>query len=255
MRELNGMNFDGNIMEPNAESALKHPISMIVILAAMAGAMDAVDFQLYGVFTANQAGNLVLFWVRLTSSAGEAALSLFSLAGCAIGVAVVIILRFRFPFFITPRGSRALLFLAAVLLLVTAVIGSQVSQPLQEEVNSNQLPIGSADLWAGALSTSTSAMALAILGTIFIVMGTARVHIISGTSPFVDSVRYSLARALTGDASWNAKLKTVLFFPIAWFLGAAVASLSPVPRGAIASACALIICLTALLSRRVGVDS
>ena len=61
MRELNGKNFDGNIMEPNAESALKHPISMIVILAAMAGAMDAVDFQLYGVFTANQAGNLVLF--------------------------------------------------------------------------------------------------------------------------------------------------------------------------------------------------
>lgn len=255
MSGISGKNFDGKIMDPNAESALKHPISMIVILAAMAGAMDAVDFQLYGVFTANQAGNLVLFWVRLTSNAGEAALSLFSLAGCAVGVAAVIILRFRFPFFITPRGSRALLFLAAVLLLVTGAVGAQVSQPLQEEVNSNQLPIGSADWWAGALSTSTSAMALAILGTIFIVMGTARVHIISGTSPFVDSVRYSMARALTGDASWNAKLKTVVFFPIAWFLGAAIASLSPVPRGAIATACALIVCLTALLSRRVGVDT
>jgi hypothetical protein len=254
MRELNGNDFDRKIMEPNADSALKYPISMITILAAMAGAMDAVGFQLYGVFTANQAGNLVLFWVRLTTNTGVAALSLFSLAGCAVGVAAVVMLRYRFSFFNTPRGSRALLYLAALLLVVTVVLGARVYQPLLEG-NNNQLPIGSAGWWAGALSTSTSAMSLAILGTIFVVMGTARVHIISGTSPFVDSVRYSIARALTGDASWNAKLKTVIFFPIAWFLGAAIASLTPVPRGVIATACALIICLTALLSRRVGADS
>ena len=254
MRELSGNDFDRNIMEPNAESALKYPISMITILAAMAGAMDAVGFQLYGVFTANQAGNLVLFWVRLTTNTGVAALSLFSLAGCAVGVAAVVILRYRFSFFATPRGSRALLYLAALLLVGTVVLGARVYQPLLEG-NNNQLPIGSAGWWAGALSTSTSAMSLAILGTIFVVMGTARVHIISGTSPFVDSVRYSIARALTGDASWNAKLKTVIFFPIAWFLGAAIASLTPVPRGVVATACALIICLTALLSRRVGADS
>jgi hypothetical protein len=254
MRELDGNDFGRRIMEPNAESALKYPISMITILAAMAGAMDAVGFQLYGVFTANQAGNLVLFWVRLTTNTGVAALSLFSLAGCAVGVAAVVILRYRFSFFATPRGSRALLYLAALLLVGTVVLGARVYQPLLEG-NNNQLPIGSAGWWAGALSTSTSAMSLAILGTIFVVMGTARVHIISGTSPFVDSVRYSIARALTGDASWNAKLKTVIFFPIAWFLGAAIASLTPVPRGAIATACALIICLTALLSRRVGANS
>jgi uncharacterized membrane protein YoaK (UPF0700 family) len=254
MRELNGNDFDRNIMEPNAESALKYPIPMVAVLAAMAGAMDAVGFQLYGVFTANQAGNLVLFWVRLTTNTGVAALSLFSLAGCAVGVVAVVILRTRFSFFATPRGSRALLYLAALLLVVTVVLGARVYQPLLEG-NNNQLPIGSTEWWAGALSTSTSAMSLAILGTIFVVMGTARVHIISGTSPFVDSVRYSIARALTGDASWNAKLKTVIFFPIAWFLGAAIASLTPVPRGVIATACALIVCLTALLSRRVGVDS
>jgi hypothetical protein len=216
MRELDGNDFGRRIMEPNAESALKYPISMITILAAMAGAMDAVGFQLYGVFTANQAGNLVLFWVRLTTNTGVAALSLFSLAGCAVGVAAVVILRTRFSFFATPRGSRALLYLAALLLVGTVVLGARVYQPLLEG-NNNQLPIGSAGWWAGALSTSTSAMSLAILGTIFVVMGTARVHIISGTSPFVDSVRYSIARALTGDASWNAKLKTVIFFPIAWF--------------------------------------
>ena len=254
MSESDNSNFDERIMDPNAEKALKHPISMVLILAVMAGAMDAVDFHLYGVFTANQAGNLVLFWVRLTSNAGEAALSLFSLAGCGLGIASVIILRFKFSFFVTPRGSRALLYLAAVLLVVTAAIGAKVSQPLQE-VNNNQLPIGSADWWAGALSTSTSAMSLAILGTIFVVTGNNRVHIISGTGPFIDSVRFAVARALTGDQSWNAKLKTVIFFPIAWSLGAAIASLSPIHRGAIATICAIIVCLTALLSRRVESNS
>jgi hypothetical protein len=247
-------NFDDKIMDPNAESALRQPISMILILAVMAGAMDAVDFRLYGVFTANQAGNLVLFWARLTSNAGEAALSLFSLMGCALGIAAVIILRFKFPFFVTPRGSRTLLYVAAVFLVVTATVGAMVSQPLQE-VNNNQLPIGSGDWWAGALSTSTSAMSLAILGTIFIMIGKSRVHIISGTGPFIDAVRFSVARALTGDESWNAKIKTVIFFPIAWSLGAAIASLSPVHRGAIAITCAVMVCLTALISRRVEADS
>ena len=61
MSESDNSNFDERIMDPNAEKALKHPISMVLILAVMAGAMDAVDFHLYGVFTANQAGNLVLF--------------------------------------------------------------------------------------------------------------------------------------------------------------------------------------------------
>lgn len=254
MSELTGNDFDGKIMEPNAESALKYPISMVTILAAMAGAMDAVSFQLYGVFTANQAGNLIMFWVRLTTNTGVAALSLFSLAGCAVGVAAVILLRYRFAFFATPRGSRALLYFAALLLVVTVALGARVYQPLLEE-NNNQLPIGSVEWWVGALSTSTSAMSLAILGTIFIVMGSSRVHIISGTSPFIDSVRYSLASSLSGDATWNAKLKTVIFFPIAWSLGAAIASLTPGPRGVIATTCALIICLAALLSRRVGADS
>ena len=147
-----------------------------------------------------------------------------------------------------------MLYLAAVLLLATATAGARVSRPLQE-VSDNQLPIGSEAWWAGALSTSTSAMSLAILGTIFVMNANARVHIISGTGPFIDAVRFSVARTLTGDEIWNAKIKSVIYFPIAWTLGAAIASLSPIHRGAIATICAVMVCLTALLSRRVGAKS
>ncbi len=123
--------FDQTVMSANADSALRRPLAMLLVLAAIAGAMDAVDFHMYGVFTANQAGNLVLFWVRLTTEPGVAALSLFSLAGCAVGVATVLLLRSWFPYFASPRGSRALLYIAAGLLVVTASAGARLSQPLQ----------------------------------------------------------------------------------------------------------------------------
>jgi len=55
---------------------------------------------------------------------------------------------------------------------------ASVSSSYATQLDNNQLPIGSGDWWAGALSTSTSAMSLAILGTIFIMIGKSRVHII-----------------------------------------------------------------------------
>ena len=92
------------VMNPNADSALRRPYALVLTLAAIAGAMDALDFRVYGVFTANQAGNLVLLWERMQDNPGEATLSLFSLAGCAIGVMIVIVLRFRFAFFVTSSA-------------------------------------------------------------------------------------------------------------------------------------------------------
>ena len=243
--------FDQTVMSANADSALRRPLAMLLVLAAIAGAMDAVDFHMYGVFTANQAGNLVLFWVRLTTEPGVAALSLFSLAGCAVGVATVLLLRSWFPYFASPRGSRALLYIAAALLVVTASAGARLSQPLQN-AGSNDALLGSGPWWAGALSTSTSAMSLAILGTIFVMFGTSRVHIISGTGPFIDSVRFGVARVLTKDRSWDTRIKAVVFFPLAWSLGAALASLSPIHRGTIATIGAIAVAATALLSRNVG---
>ena len=244
---------DGD-MHVNANSALKKPYLMVLILAGIAGAMDAVDFRVYGVFTANQAGNLVLMWERLTSDPAEAALSVFSLLGAAVGIATVIAIRTRFTYFTTSAGSRSLLYFAAILLAVTAFAGVSLSEPLRE-LSGGQIAIGSSAWWAGALSTSSSAMALAVLGTIFIMVGSERAQIIAGTGPYIDTIRFLSASLLTRDPEWIKKLKMIMWFPIAWSLGAAFSSLVPLNRGIIATICAALVCVIAISSRRVETNS
>ncbi len=237
-------------LEANADTSLTKPLFMIVLLAGIAGAMDAVDFRQYGVFTANQAGNLVLVWERLTTDPALALLSLFSLIGCAVGITVVILVRLWIPFFAKPSGSRALLYVSAFLLIVTALTGLSLSQPLRE-LTAGELKIGTAPWWAAAASVGSSAMALAVLGTIFIMVGTARAQIIAGTGPFIDTVRFSVASVFTKNRAWVTKLKAVFWFPLAWTLGAACASLVPLDRGVIAAICAIAVCVIAIASRRV----
>jgi hypothetical protein len=239
------------VMNPNADSALRRPYALVLTLAAIAGAMDALDFRVYGVFTANQAGNLVLLWERMQDNPGEATLSLFSLAGCAIGVMIVIVLRFRFAFFVTPSGSRALLYMAAVFLAVTAFAGVSLTEPIKG-VENGKFPIGSSSWWAGAVSVGSSAMALAVLGTIFVMVGRYKANVISSTGPFIDSIRFAVAGLMDRTGNWAPQLKAVLAFPVAWSLGAAIASFVPLNRGILATFCALVVCLAAFLSRRVG---
>lgn len=236
------------VMQPNAEGVLRKPEVTVLLLAFIAGAMDAVDFRVYGVFTANQAGNLVLVWERLADTPGEATLSLFSLVGCAVGISLVILLRLWRPFFVTPQGSRMLLYIAAILLGITAFAGVRLETPLRE-VSTGELKIGSAQWWAGAVSTSSSAIALAALGTIFIMVGGSKANVISSTGPFIDSIRFGAARILTKDRVWNRSLKAVIFFPIAWSLGAAFSSLVPLNRGIIATFCAVAVVVLTLTSR------
>lgn len=241
---------DDRVMSVNANGSLIRPYLMVLVLTGIAGAMDAVDFRVYGVFTANQAGNLVLMWERLSSNSAIAALSVFSLVGCALGVALVVVLRQLFPFFVSPRGSRLLLYIAAALLAVTAFAGVSLAQPLRE-LTSGELQIGSGAWWAGAASTSSSAMALAVLGTIFVMLGANRTQIISGTGPYLDAIRYAAASLMTRERSWVDQFKSIVWFPIAWSLGAAFSSLIPLNRGVIASMCALLVVAIAVISRRV----
>jgi hypothetical protein len=238
-------------MEMNADNSLSKPYLMILILAGIAGAMDAVDFREYGVFTANQAGNLVLVWERLSDDPPLALLSLFSLLGCAVGIVIVILVRIGFPYFTKPSGSRSLLYVAALLLIVTALSGRDLAGPLRK-LTAGELEIGTTAWWAAAASVSSSAMALAVMGTIFVMVGSNRAQIIAGTGPFIDSVRYLVASAKTHDKEWVKKFKAIVWFPIAWTLGAAIASFSPIDRGLIATLCALSICGIAVASRRVG---
>jgi hypothetical protein len=239
------------IMEVNADDSLSQPYFMILLLVGIAGAMDAVDFREYGVFTANQAGNLVLVWERLTTDSALALLSLFSLLGCAVGVMIVILVRLWFPYFVQPSGSRTLLYVAAFLLMVTALAGRNLAEPLRE-LTAGELEIGTAAWWAAVASLSSSAMALAVMGTIFIMVGAHRAQVIAGTGPFVDSVRFAVASIFTRNTNWTKQFKAIVWFPVAWTLGAAFASLVPVDRGVIAVFCALTICGIAIASRRVG---
>lgn len=237
-------------LEVNANTSLSKPRTMIILLAGIAGAMDAVDFREFGVFTANQAGNLVLVWERLTSDPALALLSLFSLFGSAVGITLVILMRLWFPFFISPSGSRALLYVSALLLIVTALVGLSLSQSLRE-LTAGELEIGTSAWWAGAASVGSSAMALAVMGTIFVMVGTNRAQIIAGTGPFIDSVRFSVAGLFARDRTAVSKLKAIIGFPLAWTFGAAFASLIPLDRGVIATICAVTVCGIALASRRV----
>lgn len=237
-------------MNLNADSSLAKPYLMILLLVGIAGAMDAVDFREYGVFTANQAGNLVLVWERLTTDAALALLSLFSLVGCAVGIVTVVLVRLRFPYFVQPSGSRGLLYASAALLFVTALVGRNWSLS-QGELTAGELDMATASWWAAAASISTSAMALAVMGTIFVMVGSRRVQIIAGTGPFIDTVRFGVASVFSQDKNYVKQFKAIVWFPVAWTLGAAVASLLPLDRGVIAVVCAITVCGIAIRSRRV----
>lgn len=102
---------------------------------------------------------------------------------------IVIVLRFRFAFFVTTAGSRTLLYMAAVFLAVTAFTGVSLTEPIKG-VETGKFPIGSSSWWAGAVSVGSLAMALAVLGTIFVMVGRYKANVISSTAP--SSIQFAL---------------------------------------------------------------
>ena len=104
-------------VDPNADPLFKRPLLVVLILAGVGGMLDADDYLTYGVFTANQAGNMVLLWLKILEEPGVALLSLSSIVGCTLGIASVVFIRSRSWWPIGDRGSRLLLFTAAIVLL------------------------------------------------------------------------------------------------------------------------------------------
>ena len=101
-------------VDPNANPLFKRPLLVVLVLAGVGGMLDADDYLTYGVFTANQAGNMVLLWLNILEEPGVALLSLSSIVGCALGIASVVFIRSRSWWPIGDRGSRLLLFTAAI---------------------------------------------------------------------------------------------------------------------------------------------
>lgn len=232
-------------MDMNAANSLARPYVMVLLLVGVAGAMDVVDYREYGVFTANQTGNLVFVWEKLPHDVPGALLSLLSLMGCAAGVALVILVRFRFPYFVVPSGSRALLYVSAALLVVTALVNPPAA------LATGDLVLWTNSWWIAAASLSSSAMALAVMGTIFIMVGVNKAQIIAGTGPFIDTVRYLVASIFDREGDWVSKFKEIFWFPFSWTLGAAIGSFMPGGRVVVAGIGAVIICGIAISSRRV----
>ena len=69
-----------------------------------------------------------------------------------------------------------------------------------------------------------SAKALAVLGTIFVMVGRNKANVISSTGPYIDSVRFAVAGLMDRTGNWTSQLKSVLALPIAWSPGTAIAS-------------------------------
>ena len=241
-------------VDPNAKPLFKRPLLVVLVLAGVGGMLDADDYLTYGVFTANQAGNMVLLWLNILEEPGVAMLSLSSIVGCALGIATVVFIRSRSWWPIGDRGSRLLLFTAAIVLAVTSVIGGRVFDP-RAELTAHELEIGVADWWGAILSISLSAFSLGLLATIFVWAGQHKTAVIAATGPFLDAARYATASAIHKVPEYRFKWRALISFPVAWSLGAMVVGLTSLDRPVITLIAVVIIALTGVLARRVGSDN
>jgi hypothetical protein len=166
-------------------------------------------------------------------------------------VTAVVLVRRAWSWLVTAAGSRLMLVVAALLILVA----QQLGRSLSTSATANQVPeLGSAGWWSEAASISLIAFSIAVLGMVFISGGGVRAPILASTNAFVDAIRFAVAGAVTTRTrpEWWAHARVAAGFPIAWTAGAAAAALLPVePLGIVISAAALV-AVIALLARRVS---
>lgn len=235
-------------VDPNAATVLQRPLFMILVLAGVGGALDADDYLTYGVFTANQAGNMVLLWIKLLDDTGQALLSLSSMIGCALGIAFVVFLRSRSWWLSRATGSRTLLFVSAAVLATTSFIGGRLFDP-RSELAASQLGLGTSAWWGAFFSISMSAFSLGVLATVFIWAGNQKTAVIAATGPYIDGVRYATASALYKTPEYKEKWRKLMAFPLAWSIGAMLVGLTPLDRPFITMIAVLIVVAVAVFAR------
>jgi hypothetical protein len=231
---MNGV--DG--LGPDARTAFRYPFLVIGLLAGIAGALDAIVFAAYGVFTANQAGNLVLVWVHLLDETSIAALSAASIVGSALGISLVVAVRIR----ATRRGRtpalKAPLIAAFFVLAQAGAVSGLVT----------------AALWERLLFVAISAFGLGLLGASVMLFDGRPTTVIGSTGAFISSVRLLVVHAGTTGAPWRA-VWTVAVIPVSWSAGAAVAALTQPPWWATTIGIAVAFILILLSLRRVETQS
>lgn len=201
------MGADG--LGPDAHAVFRYPLLAIGLLAGISGALDAIVFANFGVFTANQAGNLVLVWVRLATDPAVAALSVASILGSALGIATIVALRVR----AVHRGKRE----ARKAPVVAALIVLAQTGALMGLVTT--------DIWARIGFVAASAFGLGLLGAAILLFDGRPTTVIGSTGAFIASVRLLVVHAGSRDTPWRA-VWVVAVIPVSWSAGAAVAALA-----------------------------
>ncbi len=240
-----------SIVDVDAEVVFRHPLGIVLLVTFVVGALDAIGFQQFGVFTANQAGNLVIVWTLLAATPAAAGLALASLVGCALGVTTVILVRRAWGWLVTATGSRTMLLVAAGLIFVAQRLGRRLSTA----ASTDGMPeLWTPGWWAEAASISLIAFSIAVLGMVFVSGGGVRAPILASTNAFVDAVRYGVAGAVTPGSrrAWWTRARLAVGFPLAWTAGAAAASLLPIGPLGVAVGSAVIVAGIALVARRVS---
>jgi hypothetical protein len=231
----------------DARDAFRWPLFAVGMLAGIAGALDAIAFSNFGIFTANQAGNLVLVWVRLPIDAQVAAFSAVSMAGCALGIASVVTARVR----AVSRGRRTTiqrpLFAAIVLLAVAYFLTSVVGVAPQQN---NSMTESAADWWQRAGLVAISAYGLGVLGASVLMVDGRRATVIGSTGAFMSAVRLSVVRIASGSVTWR-DVWAVAVIPISWSTGVAVAALGNPPPWGVVLGIVVVAALLVLSLRRV----
>lgn len=224
--------LESSIVDVDAVIVFRHPFRAMVLMTFVVGALDAIGFERFGVFTANQAGNLVIGWTLLATDAGAAGLAVASIVGCALGVATVVSVRRAWGWLAGASGSRWLLG-AAGLLIIGAALATERLAP--------------------AASVLLTAFSVAVLGMVFVSGGGVRAPVLASTNSFVDAVRYSTAAALVRpSADWRRRARRAAAFPAAWTLGAATAAFQPVPPVVAALGAGVLVIVVAAMADRVG---
>lgn len=240
-----------SIVDVDAEEVFRHPLAVVLLVTFVVGALDAVGFEQFGVFTANQAGNLVIVWTLLSATPAAAGIALASLVGCAVGITAVILVRRAWRWLVTPLGSRVMLVVAAAL-----IVGAQrIGRSLSTSGAAAQVPdLWSSGWWSECAAIALIAFSIAVLGMVFISGGGVRAPILASTNAYVDAIRYGVAGLAVreGRAEWWRRARRAAGFPVCWTAGAATAALLPVgPLGVTFGAAALVVGV-ALLARRVS---
>jgi len=223
---------------PDARTVFRHPFLAIGLLAGIAGALDAIVFAAYGVFTANQAGNLVLVWVNLPDQPTVAALSAASIFGSAFGIALVVAVRSRAARRGRKPALKAPLIAAFIVLAQTGAVSGLVTGAL----------------WQRLAFVAVSAFGLGLLGASVMLFDGRPTTVIGSTGAFITSIRLLVVHMRTAEERWIT-VWAVAVIPVSWSAGAALAALTKPPWWATTMGIAVALALILLSLRRVETQS